>query len=199
MKFNENGELEKEDNITFQKCGHNLFWSENNYVHSHDAEKASLMIDKATLLAAKNIKYYDGYIEPNSAKEFIDASTDKEMIAVCEALSNLSIDFADDILGWAKHLNGNTLDQIGDFASDPKVCRTVMSMCGSGYTKLFVLYHKTISQPDILFINQPMSSLHPMLGEAIITHLEHIAPDTKFIITESNGFENLKEQWLEMD
>lgn len=198
-KFNpDTNEIETEDNIMFQKFGHNLIWSENNYIQGHHIEKASLLLAKRDLLSAQTIKYYDGHIDAQSAKEFIEASTDDEIVTVCEALSALSGDFSDDIAGWGKHLNGNTYDQIGDFAHDPKVCRTVMSMCGGGYTKLYGLYHKTISQPDLLFINQPMSSLHPNLGEAILSHLESLAPDTKFIITDSNGFENLEERWLEM-
>lgn len=199
MKFNsENGELEQEDNITFQKFGHNLIWSENNYVQWSESEHASLLMNKTDILMAKSVKYYDGHIHPDDSKEFIDNSTDAEIVAVCQALTDLSGDFKDDMFGWAKYLNGNTVDQIGDFMADPKVGRQVMSMCGGGYTKLYSLYHKTISQPDLLFLNQPMTSLHPMLGEAILRHLECIAPDTKFIITDSNGFENIKESWLEM-
>ncbi len=186
-----------DDTLIFEKFGHNLFWSDNNFVQSSNST-ASLMLSKKDLLQAKTIKYYDGYIDPYSAKKIIDESTDGEMVAVCNAISDLSIDFADDILGWAKYLNGHTLDQIGDFKNDPKVCRQVMELCGGGYTKLFGLYHKVLTKPDILFLNQPMSSLHPHLGNAILSQLEYMSPSTKFVITESNGFADVESAWLEM-
>jgi len=185
--------------MIFQEYNRNVIWSEENYVQGKRLDKAELLLHQDDLLSAKSIKFYDGFIDSQSASDVIDSSTDNEIVAVCNAISDLSIDFADDIAGWGKHLNGNTNDQIGDFRNDPKVCRMVMSMCGGGYTKLYGLYHKTLSQPDLLFVNKPMASLHPHLGRAILNHLEQLSPETKFIITDSNGFENLEERWLDLN
>jgi len=184
--------------MIFQEYDRNIIWSEDNYVQGNFLKKAELLLNRSDITSAKSIKFYDGYIDPQSATDIIEGSTDEEIVAVCNAISDLSTDFADDIAGWGKYLNGNTYDQIGDFRQDPKVCRMAMSMCGSGYTKLYGLYHKTLSQPDLLFVNKPMASLHPQLGKAVLSHLERLAPDTKFIITASDGFENLEERCLDL-
>jgi hypothetical protein len=186
----------EDDTVIYERFGHNLFWSDNHYIES-SSEDASLILKKEDLLNAKTIKYYDGLIDPYSAKKIIDESTDEEIVKTCQAMADLSLDFKDDLFGWAKYLNGNSVEQIGPFMDDPKVGRKVMEMCGGGYTKLYGLYHKTLQKPDILFLNSPMSSLHPMLGKEILSQLEYISPDTTFVITDSNGFANIKSAWLE--
>ena len=186
------------DTTVYENINHSLFWSENDFVQStNEQSTVNVLLDKANLEKAQSIKYYDGHASIEKAKEVINNSTDEELINSCKAMADLSLDFKDDVLGWARHLNGNTFEQIGDFTSDPKVYRTVMDLCGNGYTKLYGLYLKTLSKPDLLFINQPMTSLHPHLGSHIILHLTKISPKTKFIITESNGFADIDSQWLE--
>ena len=189
--------MEDKNNMLSNNIGNNKFWSENNYV-SDGNENVDLVVYTEDLINASKILYYDGYMSEQEGKDYIAEMTDNEIVVVCKTISDLSLDFRDDMFGWAKHLNGNTVDQIGDFMEDPKVGRRVLELCGGGYTKLSVLYHKAIQQPTFLFANRPMASLHPMLGREILRHLESIAPDTKFVITDANGFENLKSKWCEL-
>lgn len=180
--------------MIFQEYDRNIIWSEENYVVGKDTTLIPTIKD---FTSAKTMEFYNGdELSEAMAKDYINATTDQTLIDTCEMMSSLSYDFADDIAGWAKAANGHTYNQIGNFHQDPIVLRKVMEMCGTGYSKLFVLFHKALKKPDVMFLHRPGQSLHPTLSAAVLSHLESYTEDkTKFIITDDNEFVSPKENY----
>ena len=181
--------------MIFQEYDRNIIWGEENYAVGEETE---LLMKQSDLTSAKRIDFYSGdEVFHEEANEYRKNVSDQDLIDVCELMSDMTPDFGDSILGWAKAKNGHTLDQIGDFRKDIDVLTQVMEMTGGGFTKLFVLYHKVLLKPDVMFINNPGSSLHPVLSRAILPHLQCISPSTKFIITDSREFVSIQERYLD--
>lgn len=190
--------------MIFQEYDRNLIWSEENYTFDasmeHNQNSIGLILNKADLTNAKTITIYDGNdICHEEATEYRQNVSDEDLIKVCDMMSDLTSDFGDSILGWAKAMNGHTFDQIGDFRENPAVLTQVMDTCGSGFTKLFVLFHKTIQNPDVMFLHNPGASLHPQLSAAVLKYLSYYNKHTQFVVTDAREFVSLREYWCELD
>jgi len=181
--------------MIFQEYDRNIIWSEENYAVG---EATELLMKQSDLTSATSIDFYSGdEVWHEEANEYRKNVSDQALIDTCEMIASLSIDFSDDVLGWAKHMNGNTLDQIGDFTEDVNVLNQVMELCGGGYTKLFVLFHKVLQKPDVMFLNNPGSSLHPTLSRNVLSTLEYYSPSTKFIITDAREFVSVQKVYYD--
>ena len=179
--------------MIFQEYDRNIIWAEENYAVGKETK---LLMKQSDLTSTKRIDFYSGdEILHDEANEYRKNVSDQSLIDTCKMISSLSIDFSDDVLGWAKHLNGGTLEQIGDFTDDVNVLNQVMELCGGGYTKLFVLFHKVLQKPDVLFLNNPGSSLHPHLSRSVLRILKAYSPSTKFIITDAREFVSLQKSY----
>ena len=173
--------------MIFQEYNRNIIWSEENYAVG---EKTELLMKQSDLTSAETIDFYSGdEVWHEEANEYRKNVSDQSLIDTCEMIASLSMDFSDDLEGWAKHLNGTI--------EDPEVLHKVMELCGGGYTKLFVLFHKVLQKPDVMFLHNPGSSLHPMLSSNVLSTLEYYSPDTKFIITNSREFVSIQEVYYD--
>lgn len=181
--------------MIFQEYDRNVIWSEENYAVGEETE---LLMKQSDLTSAKRIDFYSGdEVFHEEANDYRKNVSDQSLIDTCEMMSSLSIDFSDDIAGWAKAANGHTYDQIGNFSEDIEILNKVMEMCGGGYTKLFVLFHKVLQKPDVMFLHNPGSSLHPVLSRNVLSTLGCYSPSTKFIITDAREFVSIQTSYYD--
>jgi hypothetical protein len=178
--------------MIFQEYDRNIIWAEENYAIG---EKPELLMKRVDVTSAKSIDFYSGdEIYHDEAKEYRKNVSDQSLIDTCAMIASLSIDFSEDVLGWAKHMNVQVNEE-DDIVQDVNVLNQVMELCGGGYTKLFVLFHKVLQKPDIMFLHNPGSSLHPTLSRNVLRTLEYFSPKTKFIITDAREFVSIQESY----
>lgn len=129
--------------------------------------------------------FYNALTAIDEAPALIDNASDDDIIYVCKMMSEFSMDFNDDIMGWAKAKNNHTYDQIGDFHQDADLLRDVLRMCGSGYTRMFVLLYLGGQDTgiDYYFLDMPETSMHMVIAQKIINILMNNFPYTKFVIS----------------
>lgn len=148
--------------------------------------------------------HYNAFTALSEADYYIENSADVDIIYACKMMSELSLDFSDDISGWAKHKNGGTFDNIGDWTKDADLLRMVLSMCGVGYTRMFVMVIKAIQNPtaDYYFLDLPETSLHLHLSQVIVNFLMKNFEYMKFVVTThspeviSDAFNNKDTKYL---
>ncbi len=132
-----------------------------------------------------NYNHYDAMTAMSEAPFLIQKTSDDDIIYACKVMCDLLIDFKDDIAGWAKAGNNHSYDQIGDYMSDHILLRNVLSMCGTGHTRFFVLTMKAIMNPtaEYYFLDLPETSLHIMVAQKVVAYLMKKFPYMKIIIT----------------
>lgn len=132
-----------------------------------------------------NYSHYDAMAALDEAPFLIQKSSDEDIIYSCKIMCELSLDFKDDIAGWAKAGNNHSFEQIGDYMQDHILLRNVLSMAGTGYTRFFVLTMKAVLNPtaEYYFLDMPESSLHIMLAQRVVGYLMAKFPYMKIIIT----------------
>jgi len=167
-----------------------IYWKDTNYtfvIGPNGSGKTLLLNKMAEWAEEKNYSYafYDDTTSLSAAPLFMEQASDEDIIYVAKMIMKFSMDFKDDVFNWTKAKNGHTVDQIGPIGKDAKLLREVFSMCGNGYTKMFVMLYLGIQNTgsDYYFLDLPETSLHIHLARHIINILMQNFPYTKFVIS----------------
>ena len=153
-----------------------------------------------------NYNKYDAMTALTEASYFINHASDIDIKHACKKMADLSIDFKEELSRWFKEKGDDNL-YIYD---DVKTLRTVLELSGSGYTRLFVMTIKAISNPsaDYYFLDMPETSLHISLARCISKYIYANFPYMKIVIAThspqviSNVYSNAEEssyEIIEMD
>lgn len=197
----EPGQMRKQMVFTIPYLNKKVAWNngDRTYIIGYNGSgKTLLMGEMMTWCDYNNYGYihYDAVTALSEAQDLINNSSDKDVIHACKMMASLSIDFADDIRGWAKHKNGDSFDQIGDYMKDADLLRDVLRMCGNGYTRMFVMTVKAFANPtaDYYFLDMPESSMHLHLAERLVAYIMHNFEYMKVVIT-THSPEIVKDVW----
>ena len=130
-----------------------------------------------------NYVHYDAITALYLAEELIYDSDDNDVILSCRMMADMSQDFSEDIQRWAKVKTGVTDSAI--YMNDVDLLRHVLSLCGNGYTRMFVMTVLAVRNPSAqyYFMDMPETSLHFMLMRAISEYLLSNIPSMKFVMT----------------
>ncbi len=125
-----------------------------------------------------NYNAYDATVALTEAYYLIQHASDIDIKHACKKMADLSIDFKDE-LGWFKEKKDDD-----DIFEDVKRLRTILELAGSGYTRLFVMTIKAISNPsaDYYFLDMPETSLHISLASCISKYIYVNFPYMKIVI-----------------
>lgn len=128
--------------------------------------------------------HYNALTALSEARHILEHGNDEDIIYAAKMMSNLSADFGDDWLGWAKAMNGHTFDNLGDYKENIDLIKKVLSMCGNGHTRLFVLTHNAVRAMDVdfYFMDLPETSLHIHLAQVIPKYLMKYFQYTKLVM-----------------
>lgn len=126
-----------------------------------------------------NYNAYDATVALQEASYFINHASDIDIKHACKKMADLSIDFKDELTSWVKEKKDDD-----DIFEDVKTLRTVLELAGSGYTRLFVMTIKAISNPsaDYYFLDMPETSLHISLASCISKYIYANFPYMKIVI-----------------
>lgn len=126
-----------------------------------------------------NYNAYDATVALQEASYFINHASDIDIKHACKKMADLSIDFKDELRRWFKEKKDDD-----DIFEDVKTLRTVLELAGSGYTRLFVMTIKAISNPsaDYYFLDMPETSLHISLASCISKYIYANFPYMKIVI-----------------
>jgi len=167
-----------------------IYWKDANYtfvVGPNGSGKTFLLNKMAEWAEEKNYSYafYDATTSLSIAPLLMEQASDEDIIYVAKMIMDFSMDFRDDVFNWTKAKNGHTTDQIGPIGKDAKLLREVFSMCGNGYTRMFVMLYFGIQNMgnDYYFLDMPETSLHKHLSRQVINILMKNFPYTKFVIS----------------
>ena len=134
-----------------------------------------------------NLSYitYDSMTALRNVEQYIDDLDDFTVKMTCKYISDFSMDFSSDLLAWAKHLNGDTFENIGGVLNDPRTMRTVLKLSGNGYLRMAVMVSKAVKNMTAAYylMDLPESSLHIVLARNLLAFMMKIMPYTKFVIT----------------
>ncbi len=125
-----------------------------------------------------NYNHYDAITALRHADFLINDSDDMDIILSCRFMAELSYDFAEDVKRWASVMGYP--DGKGDYMEDPKVLRHVLSVCGNGYTRMFIMTVLAMRNPSAgyYFMDLPETSLHIMLmrkiADYLMAHFQHM-------------------------
>lgn len=127
-----------------------------------------------------NYNAYDATVALQEASYFINHASDIDIKHACKKMADLSMDFKEELTKWFKEEGDDNL-YIYD---DVKTLRTVLELSGSGYTRLFVMTIKAISNPsaDYYFLDMPETSLHISLARRISEYIYANFPYMKIVI-----------------
>lgn len=127
-----------------------------------------------------NYNAYDATVALQEASYFINHASDIDIKHACKKMADLSMDFKEELSRWFKEKGDDNL-YIYD---DVKTLRTVLELSGSGYTRLFVMTIKAISNPsaDYYFLDMPETSLHISLARSISEYIYANFPYMKIVI-----------------
>jgi ABC-type Mn2+/Zn2+ transport system ATPase subunit len=175
----------KQIHFTLPYLGTPVDWNNGNrtYIIGYNGSGKTLLLKEMMKWCdTKGYGYahYDAVTALSEAEYYIANASDENIIFACKKMSEFSMDFNDDIMGWAKWKNGDTFDQIGDFHKDVDLLKHVLGMCGAGYTRMFFMMIKALENPtaDYYFMDLPETSMHIMLAERIVdflmTHFEYM-------------------------
>jgi len=154
-------------------------WYDGDYtiiIGSNGTGKTLLIDSMIQWCETKEYKYahYDVETALEESHSLINESDDDDIIYTCNLMTTFSLDFADDIAGWAV-ADGYKREDTDGFMKDARVLRRVLSNCGAGYTRMFVMLIKAIknASAEYFFLDLPETSLHIMICRKI----------TKFIMS----------------
>jgi ABC-type transport system involved in cytochrome c biogenesis ATPase subunit len=172
---------------------------ERTYIIGLNGSGKTLLLNEMMQWCEDNNYSYNHYYAMSALQEapyYIANAKDDDIALACKWMAEFSFDFKDDIQGWAKHKNGNTFDQIGDYMRDVDLLRDVLGMCGAGYTRMFVMFIKALENPDAdyYFLDLPETSLHLNIAERITDLLMHHCEYTKFVVA-THSPEVIKDVW----
>lgn len=125
-----------------------------------------------------NYNAYDATVALTEAYYLIQHASDIDIKHACKKMADLSMDFKDELTSWVK-------EKIDDaIFEDVKRLRTILELSGSGYTRLFVMTIKAISNPsaDYYFLDMPETSLHISLARRISEYIYANFPYMKIVI-----------------
>lgn len=143
-----------------------------------------------------NYNAYDATVALTEAYYLIQHASDIDIKHACKKMADLSMDFKDELRRWFKEKKDDD-----DIFEDVKTLRTVLELAGSGYTRLFVMTIKAISNPsaDYYFLDMPETSLHISLARSISEYIYANFPYMKIVIAThspeviSNVYSNTEE------
>ena len=149
-----------------------------------------------------NYNAYDATVALQEASYFINHASDIDIKHACKKIADLSMDFKEELTKWFKEEGDDDL-YIYD---DVKTLRTVLELSGSGYTRLFVMTIKAISNPsaDYYFLDMPETSLHISLARSLSNYIYSNFPYMKIVIAThspqviSNVYSNAEESSYEI-
>ena len=149
-----------------------------------------------------NYNAYDATVALQEASYFINHASDIDIKHACKKMADLSMDFKEELTNWFKEEGDDNL-YIYD---DVKTLRTVLELSGSGYTRLFVMTIKAISNPsaDYYFLDMPETSLHISLARSLSNYIYSNFPYMKVVIAThspqviSNVYSNAEESAYEI-
>ncbi len=126
-----------------------------------------------------NYNAYDATVALTEAYYLIQHASDIDIKHACKKMADLSMDFKDELRRWFKEKKDDD-----DIFEDVKTLRTVLELAGSGYTRLFVMTIKAISNPsaDYYFLDMPETSLHISLARCISEYIYANFPYMKIVI-----------------
>lgn len=143
-----------------------------------------------------NYNAYDATVALTEAYYLIQHASDIDIKHACKKMADLSMDFKDELRRWFKEKKDDD-----DIFEDVKTLRTVLELAGSGYTRLFVMTIKAISNPsaDYYFLDMPETSLHISLAKSLSNYIYSNFPYMKIVIAThspeviSNVYSNTEE------
>lgn len=126
-----------------------------------------------------NYNAYDATVALTEAYYLIQHASDIDIKHACKKMADLSMDFKDELRRWFKEKKDDD-----DIFEDVKTLRTVLELAGSGYTRLFVMTIKAISNPsaDYYFLDMPETSLHISLAKSLSNYIYSNFPYMKIVI-----------------
>lgn len=147
-----------------------------------------------------NYNAYDAMTALTEAYYLIQHASDIDIKHACKKIADLSMDFKDELSNWFKEKDDD------DIFEDVKTLRTVLELSGSGYTRLFVMTIKAISNPsaDYYFLDMPETSLHISLARSLSNYIYSNFPYMKIVIAThspqviSNVYSNAEESSYEI-
>ena len=150
-----------------------------------------------------NYNAYDATVALQEAHYLIEHASDIDIKHACKKMADLSMDFKDELTNWFKEKKD---DDDTYLFEDVKTLRTVLELSGSGYTRLFVMTIKAISNPsaDYYFLDMPETSLHISLSRCIADYIYSNFPYMKIVIAThspqviSNVYSNAEESAYEI-
>lgn len=146
-----------------------------NIIGMNGAGKTLLLQEMMDYCDTNGITYvtYNAITALNDAKYILEYGNDEDIIYAAKMMMHLSIDFKDDMFCWAKAMNGHSFDNMGDYRNNIKIVKHVLSMCGAGYTRLFVITHNAVKAmgADYYFLDLPETSLHINLARHLTDYL----------------------------
>lgn len=148
-----------------------------------------------------NYNKYDAMTALTEAHYFINHASDIDIKHACKKMADLSMDFKEELRRWFKEKKDDD-----DIFEDVKTLRTVLELSGSGYTRLFVMTIKAISNPsaDYYFLDMPETSLHISLARSLSNYIYSNFPYMKIVIAThspqviSNVYSNAEEASYEI-
>ena len=126
-----------------------------------------------------NYNAYDATVALQGAHYLIQHASDIDIKHACKKMADLSMDFKDELSNWFKEKKDDD-----DIFEDVKTLRTILELSGSGYTRLFVMTIKAISNPsaDYYFLDMPETSLHILMARRITKYIYANFPYMKIVI-----------------
>ena len=126
-----------------------------------------------------NYNVYDATVALQQAHYLIEHASDIDIKHACKKMADLSMDFKDELSNWFKEKKDDD-----DIFEDVKTLRTILELSGSGYTRLFVMTIKAISNPsaDYYFLDMPETSLHILMARRITKYIYANFPYMKIVI-----------------
>ena len=126
-----------------------------------------------------NYNAYDATVALQEAHYLIEHASDIDIKHACKKMADLSMDFKDELSNWFKEKKDDD-----DIFEDVKTLRTILELSGSGYTRLFVMTIKAISNPsaDYYFLDMPETSLHILMARRITKYIYANFPYMKIVI-----------------
>lgn len=160
-------------------------WHDKNitYIIGSNGTGKTMLIDQMKEWCNNNQYNYNAYdatVALQEASYFINHASDIDIKHACKKMADLSMDFKEELSRWFKEEGDDDL-YIYD---DVKTLRTVLELSGSGYTRLFVMTIKAISNPsaDYYFLDMPETSLHISLSRCIADYIYSNFPYMKVVI-----------------
>lgn len=175
-------------NITIPKINKDIAWENGDYtfiIGQNGTGKTLLMNGMMEWCDSNNVEYihYDALTALSYAKQLIDESEDDAIILACKMMSELSLDFIDDIKAWSS-TKGYKVDQTDQYMKDAELLRHVLHLAGNGYTRLFIITITAINSPTAgyYFLDMPETSLHVHLAKKVTDYIMYHFKFMKLVV-----------------